>query len=195
VIHVEAKDEPPDFDERVRQPGLQALERGDNPLPDYWRRCLDDLYDLYDGICAYACVFIPPVTGGRTVEHFAPKKKHRDHAYEWSNYRLVCSVMNSRKRDFEDVLDPFEIPDGWFHLQLTTMKVLPNPNLSPDIKAKVEDTINRLKLNNKDCIEARSTYYDEYITDNNPLPFRLLKKWSPFVAMELERQSLRRDGD
>ena len=54
--------------------------------------------------------WIPPVTGGRSVEHFAPKKKHRDFAYEWDNHRLVCSVMNSRKRDFEDVLDPLLCP-------------------------------------------------------------------------------------
>ena len=59
MIHVALKDEPPDFDERVRQQGLQALERGDNPLPGYWRRCLDDLYRLYEGICAYACILDP----------------------------------------------------------------------------------------------------------------------------------------
>ena len=195
MIHVTPIDEPPDFDERVRQPGLQALARGDNPLPDYWRRCLDDLYQLYEGICAYACVYIPKVTGGRSVEHFAPKSKHRNDAYEWQNYRLVCSVMNSRKREFEDVLDPFEVEDGWFRLQLTTMKVLPNTTLPQDIKNAIADTIRRLKLNQSDCIEARSNYYVEYISGEDPLPFRLLKRWSPFVAMEVERQGLRRDGD
>ena len=195
MIHVTPKDEPPDFDQRVRQPGMRAVERGDEPLPDYWRRCLDDLHRLYEGICAYACVYIPKVTGGRSVEHFAPKRKHPQYAYEWSNYRLVCCVMNSRKRDFEDVLDPFEILDGWFHLQLTTMKVVPNDSLTPEIIKPVEDTIKRLKLNDPDCIEARSNYYEEYISREDPLPFRLLKKWSPFVAMEVERQGLGRDGD
>jgi uncharacterized protein (TIGR02646 family) len=195
VIHVSPKAEPPAFDEQVRQPGLQALNRGDNPLPDYWRHCLDDLYRAYEGICAYVCIYIPRVTGGRSVEHFAPKSKHRDNAYEWRNYRLVCSDMNSRKREFEDVLDPFEVPDGWFYLQLTTMKVVPNTHLPPEIKDQIEDTIKRLKLNHADCIEARSNYYNEYIALVDPLPFRLLKKWSPFVAMELERQGLRRDCD
>jgi uncharacterized protein (TIGR02646 family) len=194
VIHVAPREEPADFDERVRRPGRAAVARGDNPLPDYWRRCLDDLYRRYDGICAYACVHIPPVTGGRSVEHFAPKSKHRDPAYEWSNYRLVCSIMNSRKRDFEDVLDPFEVLDGWFHLQLTSMKIFPNPNMAPDVKAQVEATITQLKLNNADCIQARSSYFDEYIASTDPLPFRLLRKWSPFVAMEVERQGLRRNA-
>jgi uncharacterized protein (TIGR02646 family) len=195
MIHVVPQNRPTDFDERVHQPGLEALARGDNPLPDYWRRCLDDLYRLYDGICAYVCIYIPRVTGGRTVEHFAPKTKNREDAYEWRNYRLVCNVMNSRKRDFEDVLDPFEISDGWFHLQLTTMKVVPNSDLPTDIQDRIKDTIKRLKLNQADCVEARSNFYNEYIAIVDPLPFRLLKKWSPFVAMELERQGLRRNDD
>ena len=54
------------------------------------------------------------------MEHFAPKKKHPDHAYIWENYRLVCTVMNSRKRDFENVLDPFEVEDGWFQIQFNS---------------------------------------------------------------------------
>lgn len=196
MIHVEPKDAPPNFDEHVRQPGQAALDRGDeHPLPDYWRRCLDDLHRLYKGICAYVCILIPPVTGARSVEHFAPKKKHRRYAYDWDNYRLICSLMNSRIRDFEDVLDPFEIPDGWFQLQLTSMKIFPNPDLPAETKEKVQETIDRLKLDQKDCRDARSTFYDEYIAPNDPLPFRLLKKWSPFVAMEVERQGLKRDGD
>jgi hypothetical protein len=101
--------------------------------------------------------------------------------------------MNSRKREFEDVLDPFEVLDGWFHLQLTSMKLFPNPDLAPDIKESIQATINRLKLNNPDCLEARSNYYNEYIAEDDPLPFRLLQKWSPFVAMEVERQGLKRE--
>ncbi len=85
--------------------GLTWIHRHSERFMNGWR-CLNELYSLYNGICAYACVLIPPVTGGRSVEHFAPKMKHPDYAYEWKNYRLVCSLMNSRKRDFEDVLDP-----------------------------------------------------------------------------------------
>lgn len=195
MIHVAPRDEPAYFEARVRQPGREAVANGVNPLPDYWRRCLGDLYRLYDGICAYVCIHIPPVTGGRSVEHFAPKSKHPDDAYEWQNYRLVCSIMNSRKRDFEDVLDPFEVVNGWFQLQLTSMKVFPNPDLAPDVRDQVDATIERLKLNKADCLEARSNYYNEYIAEDDPLPFRLLRKWSPFVAMELERQGLRREDD
>jgi len=75
------------------------------------------------------------------------------------------------------------------------MKVVPNYDLPSNIKDRINDTIMRLQLNHSDCIKARSNYYDEYIAHDDPLPFRLLKKWNPFVAMELERQGLRRDND
>lgn len=195
MIHVLPQKEPPDFDVKVRQPGRRALAAGRDPLSDYWRNCLHELMNLYKGICAYACIYIPPVVGGRSVEHFAPKSKHRDLAYEWTNYRLVCGVMNSRKKEFEDVIDPFEQIDGWFQIQLTSMKVFPAEHLTETQKTRVQDTIARLKLNEKDCRDARAIYYDEYLAQENPLPFRLLKKWSPFVAREVERQGLRRTND
>jgi uncharacterized protein (TIGR02646 family) len=195
VIHVDEQPEPTDFDSQIRQPGLKAIADGKNPLPDYWRRCLDDLMDRYDNICSYVCTYIPPVTGGRSVEHFAPKSKQPNLAYEWPNYRLICSVMNSRKNIFEDVIDSFDDIDDWFEIELTFMKVFPSKSLEDDQKVKVEDTIRRLKLNNQDCLEARNEYYQEYRATKDPLPFRLLKKWSPFVAREVERQGLRRDDD
>ncbi len=42
MIRVELRPEPTDFDERVRQPGRRALADDRDPLPAYWRRCLDD---------------------------------------------------------------------------------------------------------------------------------------------------------
>lgn len=188
MIPVSPQPEPPTFDEWVRRPGLDALASGVEDLPDYWRRCLGDLYEAYKGICAYICIYIPPVTGGRTVEHFAPKSKVRELAYEWRNYRLVCSVMNSRKRDFEDVLDPFEIGDGWFILDLIFMQVLPRPSLDPETTAQVERTIARLRLNDPECIKARRLYYDPFVQGD--LSLDLLTRWSPFVAQEVRRQAI-----
>jgi uncharacterized protein (TIGR02646 family) len=194
MIHVPEKPEPPDFDDKVRQPGARVLARGTAAkLTPHWTKCLDDLMREYDGICAYVCIKIPPVTGSRSVEHFAPKSKHRNDAYEWSNYRLVCSVMNSRKRDFEDVLDPFDQIDGWFRVQMTTMKVAHGTGLTAAQREAVKDTIKRLKLNHKDCRDARSMYYDEYI--NGHVDFDFLSRHSPFVAREVQRQGLRRPND
>ncbi|WP_437767795.1 hypothetical protein WMF27_17135 [Sorangium sp. So ce281] len=124
VIHVHLQPEPARFDALVRQPGLRALTANLEPLPPTWRECLDDLRDSYRSICAYLCVLVPRGTGARSVDHVAPKSKRRELAYEWSNYRFVCSLMNARKRDFDDVLDPMEIPDGWFVLEMSFLQVL-----------------------------------------------------------------------
>jgi hypothetical protein len=91
VIHVDLQPEPPTFDELVRKPGQRALAERREELTPYWRACLPDLHERYRGICAYLCVMIPRGTGARSVDHLAPKSKRRELAYEWDNYRLVCS--------------------------------------------------------------------------------------------------------
>jgi hypothetical protein len=180
MIHVDLQPEPPSFDALVRQPGRRALAEGRPELPPYWRLALPDLYVRYHAICAYLCVLIPRGTGAPTVDHFLPKSRHRDLAYEWSNFRLVCSLMNTRKRDFEDVLDPFQIPDGWFVLELSFLQVMPAPSLDPETRARVQATIDRLGLNDAECRAARELYYQAYVEGD--LAFPLLQAWSPFVA-------------
>jgi hypothetical protein len=186
MIKVYLQPEPERFDELVRQPGLKAIAEDKEELPSCWREMLPQLWDAYDGICAYVGIYIHPVTGGRSTEHFVAKSKDRDKAYEWSNYRLACRLMNARKRDFTDVLDPFEIETGWFILEFVFMQVLPNPDVSSDIQQRVQKTIDRLKLNDEDCLAARRKDYDDFLKGD--ISFAFLKKHSPFVAIEHSRQ-------
>jgi len=188
LIPVQLQPEPSDFDERVRQPGLQALRDNPDKLPDYWTRCLKQLHKAYQGICAYLCIYIPPGVGARSVEHFLAKSSERSLAYEWSNYRLACSLMNSRKNAYPDVLDPFEVGEHWFILEFSMLQVLPNPTLAPQHKALVQETIRRLKLNDQECLDARADYYDAYLSSE--VTFERLRQRSPFVASEMERQGL-----
>lgn len=193
MIHVEPQTEPPDFDESVRQPGLKALAEHRQNLPTYWRRCLDDLHAAYRGICAYACIYIDKTTGARSVEHFVAKSSDPRNAYEWSNYRLACSLINSRKGAFDDVLDPFEIEDGWFVLELTFLQILPNPSLDSNLQEKVQGTIDRLGLQTSECRAARAEYFDDYI--HGHIDFDYLRRKCPFVAQEVKRQALLRPED
>lgn len=188
MIQIKLKDEPKSFDARVRQPGLLLLALKRSPLRPYWRRCLRALRKKYRGICAYLCVLIPPGTGAPSVDHFAPKSKRRDLAYEWANYRLTSSFMNAKKNHFEDVLDPFAIGPRWFILDMVGLQVKPNPRLNKKTRVQVEDTIARLDLNHADCVAARELFYREF--EKKDLPFHLLKRWSPFVAREALRQGL-----
>ena len=197
--------EPDTFDERVRQPGLRALERlagklsvpkseiPSSEFPDHWRRSLDGLLAAYQRICSYLRLYIPRGTGARSVDHMVPKSLAWDRAYEWDNYRLACSLMNSRKGDAVHVLDPFEVEDGWFALELVAFQVLPADGLPDPSATVVDDTIRRLRLNDEECCGAREEYAEEYWREN--VTFDYVKRRAPFVASELRRQNRVRAAD
>ena len=198
MIPVRERPAPESFEKAVRRKGLAFLRRigavMDQPLPEgtrlepYWRACLGDLHAAYDGVCAYLCVYIERVTGGVSVDHFIAKSRKAGLAYEWSNYRLACMTMNSRKRDYEDALDPFAILEGWFQLELVSGRVHANPDSPPHVREQVADTIRRLGLDEAPCREMRARHFEEYCEGLYTADF--LKKRSPFVWYEAQRQGL-----
>ena len=116
-----------------------------------------------------------------------------DHVYEWRNYRLACALMNSRKGVIASVLDPFEIQDGWFALELVEFQVVPSSGIPPDIAAEVEGTIESLRLNGSECCEARREFAEDYWKRDISLDY--LTRHSPFVERELRRQERLHDED
>jgi hypothetical protein len=197
MIRVAPAPEPSDFDAKVRQPGLPkvaAFKAGTlAELPDLWKRCLDQLYGAYKGLCCYSAMFIYRASGIASVEHFAPKSRDPDLTYEWSNYRLASSTINGWKSNYEDVLDPFDIADGWFALVLPDCEVVPGVGLTEARRKRVAETIARLKLNHAKLKDDRAVYYSDYRSgDTN---FAFLRRRAPFLALELQRQGLRRAGD
>lgn len=198
MLYVTPQPEPASFDDKVRQRGLVYLRAlgidltkplpEDVKLKDYWRSSLDDLYTSYDGICAYLAIHFERITGGGSVDHFAAKSRHAGLAYEWSNYRLACTRMNSRKNHYDDVLDPFEIQNGWFRLELVSGHIYPNPELQPALMSNVTSSIMRLKLDDQGCREVRARHFSDYIQGLYTADF--LKRRSPFVWHEANRQGL-----
>ncbi len=195
MIPVNIQPAPTGFLTRVHQPGTAFLAKKPQPNANdwnrhsYWRRILDDLYHAYGGICAYSCHWIPPDTGAKTVEHFKPKSKYPSEAYQWDNYRLVCSTLNGRKGNFEDVLDPFALEANWFLLDFPSLMVYPNGSLTETNARRVMRTIQRLGLNDEGtCLQARLSWVEAYI--QVPLPFSYLERNAPFIAAELKRQDL-----
>lgn len=198
MIHVDAMPEPATFDAEVRQKGLALLyKEGIDPslplppntqLNPFWRACLDDLYKSYQGTCAYLSVFFERASGGGSVDHFIAKSKRADLAYEWNNYRLACANMNSRKRDYGDVLDPFHVHDGWFRLELVSGRIYSNPELSEQLRQDVAATIQRLGLDDFKNREMRARHYQDY--RDNLYGEKFLKNRSPFVWYEAKRQGL-----
>jgi hypothetical protein len=193
VIPIIEQSEPEGFDKSVRQPGTDYLRRTPNPKiwasKEYWRRALPDLHKAYGGICAYSAHWIPCDTGNATVDHFQPKSITPQLAYEWSNFRLASSKLNSYKGDFNDVIDPFKIHFGWFILGFPSLLIKPNSNLDGSTQDQVNQTINRLKLNSEDpCIKARLHWLREFCKGAS---FDFLQRHAPFIAYELERQDLK----
>ncbi|WPB75014.1 hypothetical protein KYC5002_39210 [Archangium violaceum] len=214
-----------DFDGEVRQPGLSALAELTGQAPtirrpgpriqqqanrpedlrsnvlrkyDYWTRALGALHKAYGGICAYSCFYIEPITGP-TVDHFvAITRTAPQEAYEWNNYRLACSLMNASKNAFPDVLDPFEVQDGWFELNLDTFEVEPAKNLDAELKQRVEHTCNRLKLNSTECKSMRRRWFNMYWAPrvpSQPVPLWFFEENAPFLAREMRRQGRIRPED
>ncbi len=196
MIPVVPQPEPADFDAKVRQKGLNHLaEKGymlDQSLPEnskvepYWRKCMDQLYASYQGTCAYLAIFFEKVTGAGSVEHFVPKSSLAGKTYEWDNYRLATRKMNSRKRAFDDVLDPFEIGEGWFRLELISGRIYPNGSVSEH--SAIQSTIDRLKLDDGECRAMRKAWFEDYVKGNISADY--LRRKSPFVWYEANRQGL-----
>ena len=201
LIRVGRQPEPDDFDVRVRKRGKAFLARVPHPTPkewanhDYWVDILGELHSRYTRICAYSCLRIPYVDG-RSVDHFHPKAKYPGSAYEWDNYRLVFSTLNGRKGTYEDVLDPFEVEDGWFMIEFPSLLVRPSPTLTPGLRSKVINTCKHLGLNEEDtCLRERYDYVRLYCrnlaSSDEGIPWATLVSWAPFLARELDRQGLR----
>ena len=198
MIHVNEQPEPANFHANVRLKGLKYLaDHGIDPnrplqpktiISNYWRDCLDDMYTLYGGTCAYLAVHFERVTGAGSVDHFIAKSPMPSRAYDWPNYRLACSKMNSCKREYDDVLDPFLLADGWFHVDLVSGRVFANPESTAAETTQIDAAIVRLGLDQPGCREMRGRHYLEYCQGEYTEAF--LKKRSPFVWMEANRQGL-----
>lgn len=139
----------------------------------------------YGCMCAYSCFRIHAITGSGSVDHVAPKSRGWNLVYEWSNYRLASSRLNSRKNHFEDVLDPFDMIDGWFELDLTDYSLKPSSNLTPQQRQQVLDTIERLDLNEESMARAREETAGYFLSGE--ISFQHLSREAPFIARELRR--------
>lgn len=198
MLRVEAAAEPATFESQVRTPGRTFLATYNVPpkrklppktkIPPYWRKCLADLHSAYDGICAYAGIYLERCVGGVTADHFIAKVGSLDKTYEWSNYRLACSTLNSRKGKFSLALDPFKVRTGDFHLELVTGKIFPNPRLNQRRLKKVADTIRILKLDDANFREMRVRRFTDFC--NNHVDEFHLRTYSPFIWIEARRQGL-----
>lgn len=194
MIRVTPQPEPENFDKKVRQPGLAVFHRTQRANKPYWRRCHNELFAAYQAYCAYLAVRIPrsPAShdkyGGSSVDHFLPKDHYPKLAYEWKNYRLACSAINSRKDNAVGLLDPFYVGEDWFFLNPLTGTLAPNPALSARLQNAVTKTILLLGLNEKRFCDYRMELLD--LSDEKEEKTGSLHHESPFLYAEAVRLHL-----
>src|SRR5215212_7912892 len=124
MIHFTPSQEPPQFDRRVRQVGLVYLQKypqKKDKFRPYWRRCADELKVSFHSLCAYSVIRVDK----GDVDHFVSQSEScildsKDQIYEWGNYRYADPPVNQTKNAVksEHILDPFEVQDGWFEMEL-----------------------------------------------------------------------------
>lgn len=192
MLPLSLQPEPSYFDTDIRQKGNHWLTKHPTAKPSkypaYWRNCLDDLHHLYEGICAYYCIYVDLAQGAATVDHFLPKSIDKQSVYEWKNYRFASLAANRTKKHNE-VYDPFLLPRDYpiFYIDFSNGEVYLAPNLSSTEQEKAEMTITHLKLNSKRLCEMRMHHFSCYL--KNEFTSEYLKKQSPFVWAELNRQA------
>lgn len=214
MIRVSPQPEPTDFHHKVRIPGQRCIEERignvaggelkrtggppckktadsrDEIKPDdfrpYWREVLPEVTDSYDRICAFSCFYIERITGDPQVDHMIPKSKSWEHVYEWTNYRLACGLMNTRKSTVV-ALDPFEIEDDWFALELGSFQVCPGRACPKWLQKDWDNLIDgKLKLNEADFCTRRREEAERFWRGETPKE-RFFER-SPFLAREIDRQ-------
>jgi 5-methylcytosine-specific restriction endonuclease McrA len=223
VIPVKPAEPPSNFNELVRQKGLDALaelvgetrskprpgpkrkaapyrSREEIPpdrFPPLWRDVLPAMLSSYRRLCAYLALYIEHGTGSPTVDHVVPKSKAWDQVYEWSNYRLACALVNSVKNDAPLVLDPFTIDSGLFALEFDECQVIAGPTAKGEVIERVETTIQTLGLSSPECCAARREYHRNYQLGpgNDGIDLKYLERRAPFIAWELRRLGKLLRGD
>lgn len=163
MIHFDRPPEPADFDTKVRIPGKEWLSRNHGKTPkDFWTTCKAELAEGFSYLCGYCAMFVP--VKDSQVEHYRSKSKYPEEAYDWDNYRYASPKINQWKSDSDEILDPFEVEDGWFEVQLSSLQLIRTRLLPTDKNSLAKSTLDRLRLGTgEDLIKERRAYYREFL--------------------------------
>lgn len=187
MIRVAPPKKPNDFDKKVGNPGTLWL--ASNPITKrpspFWDCCLEDLSKGFRNLCGYAAMLDP--TGG-TVDHYLSCKNRRDLAYDWGNYRFASGPLNSSKKTADsDVLDPFEVGDGWFEILLPSLQMQLTGAVPAAYRAKAEHTLKRLRLRDGErVIRWRRSWYKMY--QEGKLSLEGLREVAPLIADAVDKK-------
>jgi hypothetical protein len=190
MIRVPRAREPEAFHEAVRRPGQSWLAIAGNREAGrprrYWRECANDLRAQFSGRCGYLAMWIP---GGET-DHFVSWKRcqregRHDLVYEWLNLRWAFPQVNQAKGAWLEPLDPFEVEDGWFELQLPSLQLVATDRLPLELREKAEVTLHELGLRDgHHAMMQRQAWLDRF---RQGTPLHVIEQDAPLIGRALRR--------
>ncbi|MCP1509294.1 hypothetical protein J2Y83_005268 [Pseudomonas marginalis] len=178
--------EPEKFDEKCRKPGdlwLKANPTAERPR-DLWSPFRHALADGFDDRCGYAAMYIP----SGTVDHGISFNEDPLLAYEWSNYRFIDGWINSSKSKqvAADLLDPFEVQEGWFEISLPSLQLVLTDAVPAEFRARAENTLKKLPLRDDERIlRPRRKWLSLYEKTGN---LDMLREMAPLIAAAVEKK-------
>jgi len=185
MIHFDPVPKPADFEECAEGPGNKWLQKHQSGRPvDRWSSFKPLLADGFGNLCAYTAMYEPV----GTVDHFVSCDEDRSRAYDWSNYRYSAAWVNASKGNLlaADILDPFEVEDGWFEVLLPSLQLVVSSNIPEHLSVRAEFVLNRLHLGHDErVIRLRREWYKMY--QDQEISLAGLKRKAPLVAAAVEK--------
>lgn len=186
MIRFERVPEPDDFDREARVPGKAWLAANPDGRPkDFWTPFKGKLAEGFRNLCAYSAMYEPV----GTVDHFVSCNEDRSKAYEWENYRYCAAWINSSKGNVPagNLLDPFEIQDGWFELHLPSLQLRVAPAVPAELRDRAEFVLVRLHLRDDERVmRQRQEWYRMY--QSGELSQDGLERKAPLIAAAISRK-------
>ena len=186
MIRFERVPEPAEFASKAKVPGdtwLVANPDATRPK-DYWTPFKGDLARGFRNLCAYSAMYEPV----GTVDHFVSCHEDRSKAYDWENYRYCAAWINSSKGNLTagDLLDPFDIKDGWFELHLPSLQLRVSDTVPDEIRNRAEYVLDRLHLRDDERVMRQRREWYRMYQDGEILPAGLAGK-APLISAAIER--------
>jgi hypothetical protein len=180
--------EPDGFDEQCRQKGSTWLQNNpDCKRPkDFWSPFRHALAEGFSHRCGYGAMWI----SNGTVDHFISVHSDKALAYDWQNFRYIEGWINSskNKRKESDILDPFEVENGWFEILLPSLQLIVSDTVSNTHRQRAENTLECLHLRDDErIIRQRREWYRMY--QEGELSLDGLRRKAPLIAAAIDKQN------
>ena len=185
MMRFERVAEPDGFSAKRDQGNQWLVKNASGRPPDRWSAFRSHLAAGFKDLCGYSAMYEP----SGTIDHFVSCNEDRSRAYDWTNYRYIAGWLNASKQDLRsvEVLDPFEVSDDWFEIDLPSMQLMMTDAVPEAMRARANLMLTRLHLGDDErIVRQRHAWYRRY--QSGKLPFEMLVEFAPLIARAVAKQ-------